>query len=132
MNSRDFSDPVTLVYGQSPDDGSMFGGLHRFKDATFFDSHDTVNILLPDAQLVYRIYACYTGSSDHILAANDFNDPVSFMKFFDSISDIRDLSMNIRQDAKPQLGDHVIMLVTHCGDESRRLFVFATLNEVRY
>ena len=132
MNSRDFSDPVTLVYGQSPDDGSMFGGLHRFKDATFFDSHDTVNILLPDAQLVYRIYACYTGSSDHILAANDFNDPVSFMKFFDSISDIRDLSMNIRQDAKPQLGDHVIMLVTHCGDESRRLFVCATLNEVRY
>ncbi len=54
------------------------------------------------------------------------------MRFFDSIEDIRDLSMNIRQEAKPQLGDHVIMLVTHCGDEDKRLFVCAVLDEVRY
>lgn len=132
MNSMDFSDPVTLIYGQSPDDGTMFGGLHRFKDASYFDSHDTINIVLPDAMLVYRIYACYTGSAEHILVGNDFNDPVSFMRFFDSVSGIRDLSMNIRQDAKPQLGDHVIILVTHCADESRRLFVCAVLEEVRY
>ncbi len=132
MNSRDLSDPVTLIYGKSPYDGSMFGGLHKLKDASFFDSHDSVVITLPDAQLVYRIYACYTGPSDHILVSNDFNDPISFMRFFDSISEGRDLSMNIREDAKPQLGDHVIMLVTHCGDESRRLFVCAVLDEVRY
>ncbi len=132
MNSRDFSDPVTLVYGQSPDDGSMFGGLHRLRDASVFGRCDRVNILMPDAQLTYRIYACYIGPADHILVGNDFNDPVSFMRFFDSIEDIRDLSMNIRQEAKPQLGDHVIMLVTHCGDEDKRLFVCAVLDEVRY
>ncbi|MBR4574830.1 MAG: class B sortase [Lachnospiraceae bacterium] len=132
MNSRDFSDPVTLIYGQSPDDGSMFGGLHRFRDAKFFEEHDRIDIVLTDAQLSYRIYACYIGSSDHILASNDFNDPVSFAGFFDSIGEVRDLSMNIRPDAKPQLGDHVIMLVTHCGDESKRLFVCAVLDEVRY
>ena len=132
MNAKDFSDPETLIYGQSPDDGTMFSQLALFRDADFFDEHEHIMIYMPDAQLVYRIYACYTGSSDHILVYNDFNDPIQFMKFFDSIADVRDLSMNIREDAKPSLGDHAIALVTHCGDETKRLFVHAVLEDVRY
>ncbi len=132
LNAKDFSDPETLIYGQAPDDGTMFSQLSLFKDEAFFEENDTINIYLHDAQLVYRIYACYTGSSDHILVNNDFNDPIQFMRFFDSIADVRDLSMNIREDAKPVLSDHAIALVTHCGDESKRLFVHAVLDEVRY
>ncbi len=132
LNGKDFSDPETLIYGQAPDDGTMFADLSRFKDADFFEKHDTIMIYMPDAQLIYRIYACYTGSSDHILVNNDFSDPIQFMKFFDSVAGIRDLSMNIREDAKPMLGDHAIALVTHCADESKRLFVHAVLTDVRY
>ncbi len=132
LNAGDLSDTVTLIYGHSPDDGTMFAGLAGFRDSDFFKEHDVINIYLEDAQLVYRIYACYTGSSDHIFANYDFNDPIQFMSFFDSVSETRDLAMNIRESAKPVLGDHVIGLVTHCGDESKRLFVFAVLDEVRY
>ncbi len=132
MNAGDFSDPLTLVYGQDPDDGTLFSQLHRFRDTDFFNDHDKIDIYLDDAELVYEIYACYIGSSDHILLGNDFKDPIGFMSFFDSVGEIRDLSMNIRESAKPVLGDHVIALVTHCGDESKRLFVFATLEEVKY
>ena len=132
MNGRIFSDPETLIYGKAPDDGTMFAQLSQFKDADFFDEHDTINIYLDDAELVYGIYACYTGSSDHILVNNDFKDPIQFMRFFDSIEDVRDLAKNIRDDAKPVPGDHVIALVTHCGDESKRLFVQAVLRGVKY
>ncbi len=132
MNADDFSDPLTLIYGQSPDDGGMFAPLHAFKDADFFATHDRINIYMEDAELVYTVYACYTGSAEHILLANDFNDPMGFSAFFDSVSGIRDLSMNIREDARPSFGDHVIALITHCGDESRRFFVYAVLDEVRY
>jgi sortase B len=132
MNAVDLSDPETLIYGQSPDDGTMFAQLSRFKDDDFFGKHDTVNIYINDAELVYRIYACYTGSNEHILINHDFTDPIQFMRFFDSIEEVRDLSKNIRQEAKPMIGDHAIALVTHCGDDSKRLFVHAKLTEVRY
>lgn len=131
LNGKDFSDPLTLIYGQAPDDGTMFAELHNFRDAGFFDRHDTINIYIGDTELVYRIYACYIGSSDHILVNNDFSDPIGFMSFFDSIEEIRDLSINIRKSAKPVLGDHVIALVTHCADESKRLFVHATLVQTK-
>ncbi len=132
LNGNDFSDPMTLIYGQAPDDGTMFAHLHDFRDAAFFDEHDRINIYMGDVQLVYRIYACYIASSEHILANNDFSDPAGFAGYFDSIKDVRDLALNIRDDAKPSLGDHVIALITHCGDDSKRLFVIAVLEEIRY
>ncbi|MBO4904991.1 MAG: class B sortase [Lachnospiraceae bacterium] len=132
LNGKDFSDPVTLIYGKNPDDGTMFTGLAAFHDPDFFKTHDRVNIYLSEAELTYRIYACYIGSSDHIMKDYDFNDPAAFNKYYDSIADIRDLAMNIREDAKPQPGDHAIVLITHCGDESKRLFVHAVLDEVRW
>ena len=132
LNRNDLSDPVTIIYGKSPKDGSMFSQLHSFRDAQFFDENDTIDIFTDDAQLVYKIYACYVGSSDHIFANRDFNDPDDFKDYFDSIEGIRDLSMNIRDSAKPSVTDHVIILVTHCDDDSKRLFVQAVLDEVRY
>ncbi len=132
LNGKDFSDPVTLVYGKSPGDDTMFAQLHAFRDAQFFADHDHVNIYTEDAELVYIIYACYIGPADHIFASNDFSDSKAFTEYFDSIGEIRDLSMNIREDAKPGIGDHVISLITHCEDDDKRLFIHAVLDEVRY
>ena len=132
MNASDLSDPMTLIYGQAPDDGTMFAHLHDFRDAGFFEDHDRINIYMKDAELVYRIYACYIDSNEHILVKNDFSDPGSFDAYFDSIKEIRDLSLNIRDDAEPSYNDHVIALITHCADESRRLFVVAVLDEIKF
>lgn len=132
MNSPDLSDPVTVIYGHDPEDGTMFSRLHLFRDSQFFGEHDKVKIYLEDAELIYRIYACYIGSSDHILVNNDFSDPTAFGQYFDSIKNVRDLSMNIRNEAKPYYDDHVITLVTHCKDDSKRLFVHAVLWQVRW
>ncbi len=132
MNARDLSDPETLIYGQSPEDGTMFAPLHKFRDADFFDTHETINIYVGDAQLCYRVFACYIGSSDHLFAEYDFKDPTDHTRFFDSIESVRDLSMNIREDARPSYSDHAIALVTHCDDDSKRLFVHAVLDKIKY
>ncbi len=132
QNSNDLSDPLTLIYGMNPDDGTMFADLYAFRDAEFFAANDSIDIYIGDAQLVYKIYACFIGAADNPFITYDFNDLEAFRGFFDSIEKIRDLSMNIRPEAKPSMGDHVIGLVTHCTDESKRLFVYAVLDEVRY
>lgn len=132
LNAGDLSDPETLIYGKSPDDGTMFSQLHKFRNRNFFEAHERINIYLDDAELTYRVYACYIGSADHIFASYDFNDPLERAAYYDSIGEIRDLSMNIREDAKPSISDHAIALITHCDDENKRLFVHAVLEEVRY
>jgi hypothetical protein len=110
----------------------MFAGLHRFRDSDFFEENQYICIYLSDAELKYRIYACYTGSADNMLMAYDFNDPAQFNEFFDRMEDVRDLSANFREKVRPAFGDHVIGLVTHCDDEDKRLFVYGVLDEVRY
>ena len=35
-NSKDFSDPYTLIYGHHMENGSMFGDIEKFKDKAFF------------------------------------------------------------------------------------------------
>ena len=132
QNAGDLSDPLTMIYGSNPDDGTMFAKLHAFRDADFFADNDSVTIYTGDAQLIYKVYACFIGSADNPFVTYDFQDPEGYTEFFDSIGEIRDLSMNIRQEAKPSVGDHVIGLVTHCSDENKRLFVYAVLDEVRY
>ena len=132
LNGKDFSDPMTLIYGKDAEDGTMFAQLARFRDPGFFEQHDSINIYTGDAELKYRVFACFIDSSDHILINYDFNDPAGFSAYFGSIDSVRDLSANIRQGAKPGVGDHVVALITHCGDDSKRLFVEAVLEGVNY
>ncbi|MCI8364237.1 MAG: class B sortase [Eubacterium sp.] len=66
-NSRDFSDPVTILYGHNMINGSMFAGLRKFADEQFFGKHDTVYIFTPEQRLTYQIAAYYETDNKNIL-----------------------------------------------------------------
>lgn len=57
-NSRDFSDPYSLLYGHHMENGSMFGNLDLFKDQTFFDENKTGMLILPDKSYTFEIFGC--------------------------------------------------------------------------
>ena len=61
VNSKDFTDNNTVIYGRNVD--SRFGRLHQYRDRDFFDSNHTIEIYLPDKTLTYQIFAAYTSSS---------------------------------------------------------------------
>ena len=44
-NSRDFSDPYSVLYGHHMDYGAMFGALDEFKKQDYFDSHRTGRLI---------------------------------------------------------------------------------------
>ena len=126
-NTNDFSDPMTLVYGHNMKNGSMFAGLHAFKDSQFFEENDLIKIYMGDAELDYRIFACYISKNEQILALNDFHDSLVFNRYLEGLSEIRDFSANFRQDVPVTFSDHVITLVTCVGQDDKRLFVQAVL-----
>ena len=60
INSKDFSDPVTVIYGHNGYKETMFTSLHKFEDAEFFDSHEYFfNIYLPQRKLTYQVVSAF-------------------------------------------------------------------------
>ena len=57
-NSKDFSDPYTLVYGHHMMNGSMFGDIHKFKDKNFFDANDKGILIMENKAYDLKIIAC--------------------------------------------------------------------------
>lgn len=85
-NTRDFTDPVTVLYGHDMSNGSMFQNLHKYEDRAFFDQNKDVIIYLPDKVLHYRIFAAYNYNDDHLLLNHDnFRDENEFYFFIQDI-----------------------------------------------
>lgn len=71
-NQKDFSDPMTVLYGHNLRNGRMFAQLNDFSDAEVFEAHRYIYVYLPDRMLVYEIFAAYPHSNEHLLLCHDF------------------------------------------------------------
>ena len=58
MNSPDFSDGYNLLYGHHMDNGGMFGDVVEFVNQSYFDSHKTGTLYLPDSTYDITLFAC--------------------------------------------------------------------------
>lgn len=82
QNAKDFSDPVTVLYGHNMANGSMFATLHKFEDPSFFKKHDSMYIYMPGRKLTYRIYSAYKYDNRHILNSFDFSKKKVLLDYF--------------------------------------------------
>lgn len=130
MNSKDFTDNNTVIYGHNMKNGSMFAQLHKFEDPDFFDANREVLIYLPDEVLHYTIFAAHIYDDRHLLYSFDFADPDVYQKYLDSVFNIRDMSANIDKDVTVTTDDQIITLVTCIGSQpNNRLLVQAVLTD---
>lgn len=130
MNSKDFTDNNTVIYGHNMKNGSMFAQLHKFEDPDFFNENREVLIYLPDEVLHYTIFAAHIYDDRHLLYSFDFTDPEVYQKYLDSIFSTRDMSANIDKDITVTTDDQIITLVTCIGSQpNNRLLVQAVLTD---
>ena len=59
-NCADFSDVNTVLYGHNMKGYKMFGAVHKFKKADFFEKNEYLYIYRPGHVLKYRIYSLFT------------------------------------------------------------------------
>lgn len=57
-NEADFSDPYNIVYGHHIEGGAMFSDVLEFRDASFFNAHETGILWLIDRGFRIEIFAC--------------------------------------------------------------------------
>lgn len=130
LNSKDFTDNNTVIYGHNMKNGSMFAGLHQYEARDFFDENREVIIYLPDQILHYTIFAAYTYDDRHLLYSFNFSDTDIYEAYLQAIFDIRDMNANIDKDMTVTGENKIITLVTCIGNKpENRLLVQAVLQE---
>lgn len=128
LNSKDFTDPNTVIYGHNMKNGSMFHTLHSFEDGAFFDENKYVFIYTPEETFVYEIFAAYEFSDAHLLYNFDFETPASFQVYLDSVLSTRDMNSHVRKDLSVTSENHIITMSTCIsGKPNNRYLVQAVL-----
>lgn len=122
-NSKEFTDPNTVIYGHNMKNKSMFQNLHLFSDADFFEEHPDVYIYTPQGVLLYKVFAAYTYDDRHIMNSFDFSDPEVFQDYLDEILHIRAMDANIREGVEVTVDDHIITLSTCVGGQTQSRYL---------
>ena len=85
INSKDFTNYNTVIYGHNMKNGDMFGSLHDYEDNTFFEENPYVYVYTKENVFVYEIFAAYIASNAHILNTNDFSTQEGFADYLDNV-----------------------------------------------
>jgi sortase B len=128
-NSKDFSDPHTVIYGHNLRTGLMFTTLHNFEDEELFAEDHYIFIYTEDYVFVYQIFAAYEYPSIHLMANFDYTNEYVYADFLKSIYEADGRVANIRQDIEVTTDDQIVTLSTCTKDsvESLRYLVTGVL-----
>ena len=134
-NSKDFTDPNTVIYGHNMKNGSMFHDIHLFEDREFFDENEYIYVYTPEKVLKYEIFAVYTATDDHLLYICDYADKKSFGEYLNGIKNktasyMYSKTALVRKQTELSSNDKIISLQTCTQNEDRRTVMQAVLIEV--
>jgi sortase B len=129
FNTRDFDDPVTILYGHHMGSRVMFGDLQEdISEEEYWATNPVITIYMPDRELRYQVFAAVPYDDSHILYYHDFSDEYTYESFFNDIFSIYSDAARFHEEFAPEYGDKVIMLSTCLiGNHSRRFVVMGKL-----
>ena len=125
-NTKDYSDPVTILYGHNMNNGSMFKTLHKFEDASFFKKNKYIYIYMPNEKLTFKIYAAYVYDDRHILNSFDFSDSKILKKYQKYTFNPDSLAKNTRKVALNK-NSKILTLSTCTNSDNTRYLVQGVL-----
>ena len=131
LNSRDFTDGNTLVYGHNMRDDTMFGSLNEYADRAYMEEHPFIFVYTPEKILRYRIFAAITYDDRHILKSYDFTDRDQYQACLDSLYSRRAMGSCILEEVSVSPEDRLLTLSTCVGDgkNNKRFLVEAVLTD---
>lgn len=130
MNKQDFTDPVTVLYGHTLLNGTMFSELHKFEDPEFFEQNPYFTIYLPNEILTYEAMAALEYDDKHIMNTYDFTNEQVVQEFFDSMLYPESSKSLVRDDAELKAGEDSIVVLSTCtqpADDAKRFLLVGKL-----
>lgn len=130
-NGKDFEDANTVIYGHNMKNGSMFKGLHKYKDKQFLLDNSELYIYQKDRVLKYKIFAAYVYDNRHLMLSFDFEDEDVFRNYLNNVLTKRDISSNINTNVDVTVKDKIITLSTCNNNDKQRYLVQAVLLSIQ-
>lgn len=130
-NGKDFEDANTIIYGHNMKNGSMFKGLHKYKDKKYFSENSTLYIYQKDRVLIYKIFAAYVYDNRHLMMSFDFEDENIFRNYLENVLTKKDMSSNIDTTMDISTDDKIITLSTCNNNDAQRYLVQAVLLSIQ-
>lgn len=118
-NSKDFSDPQTVIYGHNMRDGTMFSDLHKYEEQEFFDENKYVYIYTEDMVYVYRIFAAYQTNNAHQLLNFDFSKKENLLTYLENVRALGS-ELKIFDDDVVFSGDAQVLTLSTCVMKERQ------------
>ena len=112
VNAKDFSDPVTCVYGHNMRDDTMFYMLHNFEDKEFFDENEYFYIYTPGHKYTYRIVSALKYDNRRITTVYDFSQESEILSYQYSILNPKFELFNSREDITLDKDSKIVTLST--------------------
>ena len=107
-NEKDFSDPVSIIYGHDMAEGKMFGSLKKFANADFFETHKNGSLFYNGHNIKLEVAAYFETDAYN----TDIYDPKTRPDELTGYTDMAfDLAIQSR-DLEITKDDHVIILST--------------------
>ena len=123
MNSKDYSDPVTVLYGHNMINGGMFATLHKFHNPKFFKKHKKMYVYQPNRRLTYKVYSAYTYDDRHIMNSFDFSDPKVLKKYQKMTLKPKAFDRNVRKHVSLNENSKILTLSTCTNGASNTRYI---------
>ncbi len=130
-NNKEFTDHNTVLYGHNMKNGTMFGSLHRYEDEEFFNENRYIYVYTQEKLLVYKIFAAYVHSNEHLLYNHNFDLPEMAALYFETVRTERNMN-RIYDDSMELNGEEYFITLSTCINnkpENRFLVQGVLINE---
>lgn len=112
FNSKEWDDSITVLYGHNMKNGTMFAGLHQYRDSAFFEENPYIYIYTEDMVKVYQIFAAYEYSDMDLVQMYQIGGKKMYQQYLDSIYSLDGMNNNFNTDIELTLEDRVLTLCT--------------------
>lgn len=121
INSKDFTDRNTVIYGHNMSGGDMFHDLHKYGDSVFFEEHPYFYIYTEEGVLVYQVFAACVYSSIHLLEGIDISLGAYFQRYINSLYASDGLNSNFNTGIKEEIdAESRIVTLSTCTNPTRQ------------
>ncbi|MBQ7482180.1 MAG: class B sortase [Lachnospiraceae bacterium] len=128
LNSKDFSDNLTVIYGHNSGDDKGFSNLKVFGDPDYFAKYPYIYIYTEDRILVYKTFAAYESDDKLIILFYGTQDDELYHIYLSNIEEYAGIGGRLDKDEWPLPSDRIITLSTGVTErEDRRFLVQAKL-----
>lgn len=122
INSKDFTDDNTIIYGHNMKNGSRFHNLRYYVKKDYFEEHSQVYIYLPDQSVnVYQVY-----SAAIINANSDFYQKgIDYQSYVDNALKVAEVKGDVSEEESPL----ILLSTCYTTNSDSRYVVFARFQE---